>query len=242
MAAVLRGGTGAVLSCRAAGDQWALRRWSGRPAVTTPTLRRPIAGIETHHSLIPADERTVLDGIPITTWPRTLLDLATFLDHDSLVRALNEADARRLSDPLSLASLLERHRGERGAGALRRALADAAFGRGVAREELEERFAAFVRAHRLPPPLLNAPVTVDGRRYVADALWPEVRLIVELQSTAFHAAPAAMSADAVRARRLMLAGHHVVYVTWDQLARSVAAASLAADLRGLIGRPSDTAG
>ena len=78
--------------------------------------------------MLPADERTVLDGIPITTWPRTLLDLATVLDHDALLRALNEADARELTDPLSLAALLERHRGERGAGALRRALDEASTG------------------------------------------------------------------------------------------------------------------
>jgi hypothetical protein len=172
--------------------------WQGRPAVTVATKRRPHPSIDLHHSPLPTDERTVLDGIPITSWPRTLLDLATVLDHEALVRALNEAEARRLSDPLSLGELLERHRGERGAGALRRALADAAIGRGVTREELEERFAAFVRRHRLPPPLVNAPVSAGGRRYIADALWPAARLIVELQSVSYHGAPAAMSADANR--------------------------------------------
>jgi hypothetical protein len=234
LAAVLRGGTGTVLSHRPAGDEWGLRRWSGRPAITTPTSRHPIPGIELHHSSLPADERTVLDGIPITTWSRTLLDLATVLDHDPLVRALNEADARRLADHLSLPALLERHRGERGAGALRRALADVAFGRGITREDLEERFAAFVRRHRLPPPLLNAPITADGCNFVADALWPGARLIVELQSVAFHASPAAMSADAERTRRLTLAGYRVVYVTWAQLAKPASEAALAADLRTLI--------
>jgi predicted transcriptional regulator of viral defense system len=75
MGAVLFGGTGTVLSHRPAGAEWGLRRWSGRPAITVPTRRRPSGLIEIHCSSLPADERTVLDGIPITTWPRTLLDL-----------------------------------------------------------------------------------------------------------------------------------------------------------------------
>lgn len=235
LAAVLRGGTGTVLSHRAAGADWGLRRWSGRPAVTTPTPRRPIAGIETHYARLPADERTVLDGIPITTWPRTLLDLATVLDHDALVRALNEAEARRLTDSLSLIALLERHRGERGAGALRRALDDASCGRGITRDDLEELFAAFVRRVRLPPPLLNAPVVAGEANCTADALWPEQRLIVELQSVQFHGTAAAMSADADRTRRLTLAGYRVVYVTWAQLASRAAREALARDLETMLG-------
>lgn len=234
MAAVLRGGAGTVLSHRAAGDEWGLRPWAGRPTITTPTPRRPSPAIEIHYSSLPADERTILDGVPITTWPRTLLDLATVLDHDALVRSLNEAIARRLSDPLSLTALLERHRGERGSGALRRAIADAAFGRGVTRRELEELFAAFIRRHRLPRPLLNAPVVAVGHAYVADALWPDARLIVELQSVTYHGAPAAMSADAERTRRLTLAGYRVVYVTWAQLAKPASELVLAGDLQGLI--------
>lgn len=238
LAAVLRFGPDAVLSHRPAGAEWNLRAWQGRPAVTVPTERRHHASIELHRSNIPVDERTVLDGIPVTTWPRTLLDLATVLDHDALVLAINEAESRRLTDPLPLGALLDRHRGERGAGALRRALADTAVGRGVACGELEERFAAFVRRHGLPPPFVNAAITAGDRGYVADALWSDARLIVELQSTAFHATPAAISADAERTRRLTRAGFRVVYVTWTQLAKPAAEAALADDLRGLIGSAS----
>ena len=169
MAAVLAGGPDAVLSHRPAGNEWGMRRWSGRAAVTVPRWRRSTGLIEIHSSPLPDDERTILDGIPITTVPRTLFDLATVLDHDALVRALNEAEIRRLADRLPLPALLERHRGERGAGALRRALEDAGCGRGITREELEERFAAFIRRYRLAPPLFNASVEVGGRIYEADA-------------------------------------------------------------------------
>jgi hypothetical protein len=237
LAAVVCFGPSAVLSHRPAGAEWGLRSWQGKPAITVASKRRSHPSIELHRSALPADERTVRDGIPITTVPRTLLDLATVLDHDALVRALNEAEAGRLADPLPLTALLDRHRGERGAGALRRALADLAFGRGVTREELEERFAAFIRACHLPPPLLNAAVCAGDRTYVADALWPKAGLIVELQSVAHHATPAAMSADADRTRRLTLAGFRVVYVTWAQLADRTAAATLAGDLLRLLVGP-----
>jgi len=234
MAAVLFGGPGTVLSHRAAGAEGMLRRWSGAPAITVPSRRRRSGLIEIHCSSLPADERTVLNGIPITTWPRTLLDLATVLDHDALLRALNEADARELTDPISLVALLERHRGERGAGALRRALDDAGRGRGITREELEERFASFARHSGLPVSLLNAPIQAGDRHYFADALWPEARLIVELQSVHFHGTSAAMSADAERTRRLTLAGYRVVYVTWRQLASRDERDGLARDLRTML--------
>ncbi len=234
MAAVLAGGAGAALSHRPAGAGWTLRAWTGRPAVTVPSWRRSTDRIDFHCSILPPDETTTLDGIPITTIPRTLLDLATVLDHDALVRALNEAEARRLADPLPLTALVDRHQGERGTARLREALASTAVGRGVTVGALEERFARFLAAHSFPPPLLNAAVDADGRNYVADCLWPKQRVIVELQSFAFHGTAAAMTRDAERTRHLTLAGFMVVYVTWAQLHDRSAAATLATDLNRLL--------
>jgi very-short-patch-repair endonuclease/predicted transcriptional regulator of viral defense system len=236
MAAVLRGGPGTVLSHRAAGSEWALRRWSGRAAITVPTWRPADDRIEIHSSTLPADERTVLDGIPITTVPRTLLDLATILDADALLRAVNEAEVRRLADPLSLPALLERHRGERGAAALRAALASAGFGMGITREDLEELFARFIARHGLPQPELNAPVQVGGRFYVADCMWRRQRLIVELQSVTYHGTAVAMTRDADRTRNLMLADWRVLPVTWSQLRSPATAVALTEDLRRLLTR------
>ena len=80
MAAVLACGEGAVISHRAAAHLLALL--PGRrppPEVTVPTTagrRRP--GVVIHRvRALPARDRTTIDGIPATTAPRTLLDLAT---------------------------------------------------------------------------------------------------------------------------------------------------------------------
>ncbi len=94
LAAVLAGGSGAALSNQAAGAMWSFIAYSGRPHVTVPRWKRPQPRITWHVSLLPADEVTHLDGIPITTVARTLLDLASVLDRHRLAKAIDEAEAR----------------------------------------------------------------------------------------------------------------------------------------------------
>ncbi len=234
MAAVLFGGDGAALSHRCAGAHWELIRWSGRAEIIVPTRRRGPTEIDVHCSALPADEVTVHEGIPVTTVARTLFDLATVLAPDQLLNAINEADERGLTSPLSLPATLERHRGERGAGALRRTLEGVGYG--VPRRELENRFARFVAEANLPEPELNAPIWVGDRAYVADALWRGPRVIVELHSIRHHGTGPKISRDAERDRRLLLAGFAVVHVTWAQLHDPAERQALAADLRRLLSR------
>lgn len=237
LAAVLAGGRGAVLSHRPAGAAWGVRRWSGRPAITVPGWRRPTSAFEVHGCSLPADEVTVDDGIPITTVPRTLLDLATVLDRDALARAVNEAEVDRLADPLSLPALLERHRGERGTGALRAVLEGVGYGLGVTRSPLEELFVRFLADRGLPHPELNAPVHVGDRFYEADCLWRAPRLIVELHGVRYHGTAQATTRDAGRDRRLLIEGWTVIHVTWAILHDRREAAALERDLRAVLNLP-----
>lgn len=48
-------------------------------------------GVERHRALLPADEVTRYRGIPVTSVPRTLLDLAAVLDANQLARAVSES-------------------------------------------------------------------------------------------------------------------------------------------------------
>ena len=230
MAAVLSGGPGTVLSHRPAGAAWNLRAWNGRAAITVPNWRRSSRGIEIHSSSLPLDEVTTIDGIPATTVPRTLLDLATILDHHDLARAVEEAEHQQLSDSLSLPALLERHRGQRGAGKLRAVLNSAGYRKGVTKFPLEELFVRFLAEHRLPHPELNQSLQIGDRFYSPDCLWRAERVIVELHSATFHGATPAVTRDAGRDRRLLLAGWRVIHVTWAQLHDRVERAALAADL------------
>jgi predicted transcriptional regulator of viral defense system len=124
MGAVLLGGEGSVLSHRPAGALWRLRRSAPeRSEVTVPRERRQCGAVRFHCARIEPDEVTVVDGIPVTTVPRTLFDLACELSRAETEAAINEAEVRRLSDPLSLADIVERYPHRRGAATLRPILA-----------------------------------------------------------------------------------------------------------------------
>jgi very-short-patch-repair endonuclease len=227
MAAVLLGGEEAVLAGRAAGALWGLRPWQGTIDVAVPRWRRPARGVRFRELALADDERTVAQRIPVTGPHRTLLDLAAVLTAGQLARTADRALSLRLADPLPLDALMSRHRGARGTRALRAA-------RPVDREtrsELEDRFLSYVERHGLPMPRTNVPLDLDGEPIVADCLWPEARLVVELDSRAWHDAHAAFESDRRRDRRVAAAlGLRTVRVTWRQLDD----AEVARDLRALL--------
>lgn len=135
MAAVLACGPGAVLSHQSAAALWGIRP-TARVAidVTVPRVLHPRTNIHPHCAVLPPDERTTTNGIPTTTAPRTLLDLASVLPARAVLKAINEAEFLRLTDPLSLDALVDRHPGARGVRALK--TTDSTF----TRSELEDRF------------------------------------------------------------------------------------------------------
>jgi hypothetical protein len=106
MASVLACGEGAVLSGRAAGYLFgALKGPAPPPEVTAPKKRR-IKGIKTRRSR--AIEATSYRGIPVTTLPRTLVDLAGVLNPDELARAVHEAEVRHGTRAAQVEAVLER--------------------------------------------------------------------------------------------------------------------------------------
>src|SRR2546423_6772750 len=146
---------------------------------------------------------------------------------------MNEAEVRRLGDPLPLAALLARYPRRRGVVVARAILHDARIGWTLTRSELEERFLAFIVRHCLPRPEVNANVRIDGRAIECDFAWRAESLIAEIDGHAFHATAAAYERDRARDRLLSVAGWRVVRITWRQLHDD--APGLAADLRRLLG-------
>ncbi len=233
MAAVLAGGRGAVLSHRSAAELWRLLPPLAGPAdVTIRRWRRRTRNIIWHCSVLPSDEVTSLGPIPVTTVARTLLDLAAVAKPHVLEEAMREAEHRRLADSPSLADLLERYPGRRGAGRVKAVLATGVADLGVTREELERRFLRFLDRYRLPRPRLNYPIQLPGRLVIADCAWPERRLIAELDGRAFHDNARAFESDRARDRALLVAGWRTVRITWRQL--HDAPALLAGELAALL--------
>ena len=218
MAVVLSAGPATVLSHRSAGSLWRiLPALSVAPEVTraTPCKSRP--GLRAHRAELRADEITCLDGIPVTSAPRTMFDIAALSTTDQLERALNEMEVRGITDRLSVPDLLERYPRKRGAAKLRTIFRAGTSLQGVTREELERRFAMVLAGTDLPRPRRNAQVGVGARFFEVDCLWAEQRLIVELDGRATHGTRLAFESDRERDRLLLVEGWQVVRITWRQL-------------------------
>jgi very-short-patch-repair endonuclease len=229
LAAVLTYGPDGVLSHRAGGAHWQLIRDAGWCEVATPVRRRPRRGVLVHEARLRADEVTVHKGIPVTTVPRTLFDLAALLSPRQLERAINEAEVRHLWDELSLEHLLHRYPRRAGNRTVRAALHARRGGTTITRSELEEAFIELVDKAGLPRPEINA--LVEG--YEVDAVWRAARLVVELDGRDTHGTAAAFETDRERDRHLVAAGWRPIRVTSRQM--SDTRDRLIADLRGLIG-------
>jgi hypothetical protein len=94
MAAVKACGKGAVLSGLAAAYLFGLVKGPApRPEATAPTKRR-VKGVKTRTRRLDARDATAWRGIPVTTVPRTLVDLSSLLSLDELARAAHEAGVR----------------------------------------------------------------------------------------------------------------------------------------------------
>ncbi|HEX6666325.1 MAG TPA: DUF559 domain-containing protein [Solirubrobacterales bacterium] len=236
-------GDDAALSHRSAAALWGIRSSAGTTIhVTSPVKGRSRELIERHYSRLPDDEMTVEDGIPVTTVPRTILDLAAGSSRRLAERALvvesmlRQAEYRELHDPLSLPALLARYPRRSGARAVRLALARRGETPGRTRSPLEERFLVFLDRHRLPRPQLNAWIEVGGTSYEVDCLWSDRRQIVELDGWQAHGTRTAFRSDRTRDRRLVSSGYRVTRLTWSQLTDEPSA--IARDLRQSLAPPS----
>jgi hypothetical protein len=164
------------------------------PEVHTTTGRR-VRGIVTHR--LRRTERTDAirwRQIPVTTVPRTVVDLAAVLAEDDLARAFHEAAVKHRTSRDQVEAILSRRHNWPGGSKLRRVIwGDAPF----TLSHLESLFLRRLRAVRLPQPEMNR--RVDGR-YV-DCRWREARLTVELDSYHYHRTRHAWEQDREREAR-----------------------------------------
>lgn len=216
MEAVLAAGPGAYLSHRAAAALWGILR-SNRIEISSPRALRSRNGIRFHRHRLQPDEITVLDGIAVTTVPRTLFDLAATETRHDLERAVHEADYLRLHDPLSLSDLITRYPGHRGNRSIRAIVKARESDRNVSREEFVDRFLTLMATVGLTKPEANVWMTVAGRRFEVDCVWREQKLMVELDGWAAHGTRRAYERDRARDRFLVRHGWRVIRITWDQL-------------------------
>jgi predicted transcriptional regulator of viral defense system len=194
MAAVKACGDDALLAGRAAAHLWGLIKGSPpEPEVLAPNDRR-VKGVRVRRArrseLPPAVSRR---GIPVTTVPRTLVDLASSLPEEALARACHEAGVLHKTTPKQVDEVLMRFPNARGRRKLERVLhGDVS----VSLSRLESRFLELLKEDGLLLPVTNK--IAGGRR--VDCRWPDHKLTVELDSYRFHNSRYAWERDRLRER------------------------------------------
>lgn len=183
MAAVLAAGSDARLSHLSAAHLWGLVDHSGVPHVTRRSGGRSPAGYRLHHCRDASpDELARVENIPVTTVARTLVDLAGILGESRLSACLNEGRRLRIVDLEDLRRAMARQPNKRGRGTLRRLVDRIDPAWLPTKSELEDLFRALCQEAGLPEPERN--VKLHG--YEVDCLWPDHKVIVELDGHRFH--------------------------------------------------------
>lgn len=219
MAACLLSRDGTVVSHRAAGALWNL---DGCPPgiVEISTRRRSHAlahSVISHRlgDLIPAD-RAEIEGLPVTSMARTLVDLAAVVEEEALEIALDSALRYRRTSVARLRWHLSRvaHAGRKGTGVLMRMLNERSRHPGRSESALETRVLRGLRRARLPLPIRQFRA-FDEAGFVGrvDLAWPGVMLAVECDSYRFHSSAHAWRRDRKRDNRLTAAGWTVLRPT-----------------------------
>jgi very-short-patch-repair endonuclease len=218
MAAVLATDGAGVASHRSAAALWGLlpRRDDEEPVelvVVGGGVRRRHRVHVYRVQVLPRDEVTTLDHVPLTTPARTLVDLAGAASGRELERVWAHMERENLARRSDLVEVLARRPRCCGAGKLRALLAP---GRAPAftRSEAEERLLALVRKAQLRAPETN--VRIDSVE--VDFYWHAERLVVEVDGYAYHASPRAFERDRRRDARLTARGLRIMRVTWRQIA------------------------
>jgi hypothetical protein len=144
---------------------------------------RRMSGVTVYRSSTLTGETTTHNGIPITTVPRILLDLACCVSDRALAKALREFVRLKTTTIYSLSDWLGPRSHRRRAGRLAKAMASY---RGLpierARSGAEVKALEILRDAGVDLPRLN--VDVAGEE--ADLSWPRERLIVEIDGGPFH--------------------------------------------------------
>lgn len=167
-------------------------------------------GVAMHRTTsLPSHEVGVCRGIPVTSPARTLLDLAEVLQRHQLDRSLGQAEATKVFDLTALDQVIRDHPGRNGARRLAVAIEDQFGGSPLTRSDLEARMRHLCRMAGLPQPHTNHRIA----GVEADFVWPDLGVVVEIDSFHFHGTHAAFERDRRKDAALTAAGLTVLRYT-----------------------------
>lgn len=160
-----------------------------------------LSGATVHSARLTPTDLTLLQGVPATTVPRTLIDCAGLLGPNRLQRLVDEAMHKRLVRPDQIPAFWDKARlrpGRAGEPRLRAAL-EPWQGAILPDSPPEARLRRQLRQWGYPEPALQVPVLDDDGTTLGrvDLGWPAVRVGLEYDSEEFHG-PSTWASDEAR--------------------------------------------
>ncbi|MGH2807204.1 MAG: hypothetical protein ACRDKT_08005 [Actinomycetota bacterium] len=168
-------------------------------------------------------DRAKVGPVPVTSVPRTLMDLGAVCPPIRVEIALDNAVARGLTSLPALDRYLNEvgGRGKRGAAVMRSVLAPRLEAGGTPTNGGETKLFVALRRARLPIPKMQYDVLDGSGRRVAnvDFAYPERRLAIELESWTYHSGKRRMDRDLDRRNDLTGANWRVIWARNSDLER-----------------------
>lgn len=214
-AALLACGESSVISHRSAAYLWGLI--DHRPVIVEVTVvgrrcrRRDGLRVRKVAMLASSDIRGK-EGLRLTSPARTIVDLAADTGEIELEALIAEGRSNRILRDGELESALRRAGKQKGTARLKRILRSEA-GRAMTRSETERICRRLLQVAGLPQPKTNQRLG----RYEVDFLWPDRRVVLEVDTYGFHGNRRAFERDRRKTMMLEDAGYHVIRVTRRQL-------------------------
>jgi hypothetical protein len=210
-----------VVSHEAAAEIHGVRRVRiGIPAVsvhsrTTHTF--PGVNVHRNHDLA-ASHIEIHGDLPVTTLPRTVIDLASILHPEHVADIVTDLITEKRLTVEALGEVFDgvACRGKPGVTTIRGILEARGSGRDANASALERKGLAVLLGGGLPVPLLECAIPWDtARRF--DACYPEWKIAIEWDSRRWHLREDAFDRDRARDRSALLLGWAVYRFTWGDV-------------------------
>lgn len=197
-------------------------QWPHLIDVTVPVeAGRKLHGIRCRRCRYPEPEEIeVRSGVAVTTVARTLVDLAGITKLPALRKLVGRAAILKRLDIDAMYLAMHNAKSRRGLKALELALVPYRTKDGKVpdvRSDFETLVLPELVDMGLPRPNCNAPLHIEGERFLIDFLWKQERVIVETDGRETHETPTAFQDDRRRDQFLAVAGYRVLRVTWNQI-------------------------
>ena len=231
--ALLQSGEGSALS-HATSLWWRdlIRFPPGEIHVSAPGRRRSREGVVVHHPTTVV--REWCRGLPVVPVAEGLLGSASMISFAGLRRAVALTDKRGLMSVDEIAAL--GRSGKRGSLPVRKALAVHMPQLARTRSPLEDRFLLFCERHNIELPIPNHVIAGNE----VDAVWPHLKLAVELDGREEHGTPAAVVVDRRRELAIRNAGFELIRYGSEQIDH--VPEQTAADLKAVMAKRLSLAG